>query len=76
MQRASFIHAQWLDCAAVQAGHAMEPEVAIAFAGLSHANTCIVLAGDPQQLGPIVRSGAAKKAKHANSAVSVVLTTS
>ena len=40
-----------------EAGHATEPEALAAMCGLIDANrTRIVLGGDPQQLGPIVRS--------------------
>jgi helicase MOV-10 len=46
-----------------EAGHGWEPEVVAAFAGLldvnpSTASGQLILAGDPQQLGPIVRSNA------------------
>jgi helicase MOV-10 len=46
-----------------EAGHGWEPEVVAAFAGLldvnpSTASGQLILAGDPQQLGPIVRSDA------------------
>lgn len=41
-----------------EAGHASEPEVMIAL-GLLHRNGCVVLAGDPRQLGPICVSRAA-----------------
>ncbi|KAK7102225.1 putative helicase mov-10-B.1 isoform X2 [Littorina saxatilis] len=52
-----------------EASHATEPESLVAFAGLLYnsdtANTGkqVVLAGDPQQLGPILRSPYAKKFK-------------
>ncbi|XP_027022292.2 putative helicase mov-10-B.1 [Tachysurus fulvidraco] len=40
-----------------EAGHAVECETIIAIAGLLHAETgMLVLAGDPKQLGPILRS--------------------
>ncbi|KAJ8399528.1 hypothetical protein AAFF_G00409390 [Aldrovandia affinis] len=40
-----------------EAGHAVEPECIIGMAGLLHAETGqLVLAGDPKQLGPILRS--------------------
>ncbi|KAI3356934.1 hypothetical protein L3Q82_003576 [Scortum barcoo] len=45
-----------------EAGHAVEPECVIALAGLLDAKTGqVVLAGDPKQLGPIVRSPFALK---------------
>ena len=46
-----------------EAGHATEPEAVVPLAGiLSRANQAtgqgqIVLAGDPKQLGPVLRSG-------------------
>ncbi|XP_061074539.1 putative helicase mov-10-B.1 isoform X2 [Conger conger] len=40
-----------------EAGHAVEPECIIGMAGLLHAETGqLVLAGDPKQLGPVLRS--------------------
>ncbi|XP_016136482.1 putative helicase mov-10-B.1 isoform X2 [Sinocyclocheilus grahami] len=40
-----------------EAGHAVEPEAIISVAGLLNAETGqLVLAGDPKQLGPILRS--------------------
>lgn len=40
-----------------EAGHAVEPEIVISVAGLLNAETGqLVLAGDPKQLGPILRS--------------------
>ncbi|KAJ8360337.1 hypothetical protein SKAU_G00168620 [Synaphobranchus kaupii] len=40
-----------------EAGHAVEPECIIGMAGLLHSETGqLVLAGDPKQLGPILRS--------------------
>ncbi|XP_056319481.1 putative helicase mov-10-B.1 [Danio aesculapii] len=40
-----------------EAGHAVEPEIIISVAGLLNAETGqLVLAGDPKQLGPILRS--------------------
>ncbi|XP_064161244.1 putative helicase mov-10-B.1 isoform X1 [Anguilla rostrata] len=40
-----------------EAGHAAEPECVIGMAGLLHAQTGqLVLAGDPKQLGPVLRS--------------------
>lgn len=42
-----------------EAGQAMEPEAMIAFKGLGGVYTNFVLSGDPKQLGPVVRSGAA-----------------
>ena len=46
-----------------EAGHAIEPEAVGAFATLTTTTSepVVVLAGDPQQLGPIVRSEMAKK---------------
>jgi len=45
-----------------EAGHATEPECAAALGGLIDAQqTRVVLGGDPQQLGPIIRSPAASK---------------
>ena len=50
-----------------EASQATEPESLIAMAGLLHANgnkaaaKQVVLAGDPQQLGPVLRSPYAKK---------------
>ena len=43
-----------------ESGHAVEPECLIPVAGLLHPENCnLVLAGDPKQLGPILRSRAA-----------------
>ena len=40
-----------------EAGHAVEPETLIAISGIMEANSGqVVLAGDPKQLGPILRS--------------------
>lgn len=44
-----------------EAGQATEPEVMIAIKTMADSNTNIILAGDPKQLGPIVRSGAARE---------------
>ncbi|XP_048873880.1 putative helicase mov-10-B.1 isoform X2 [Brienomyrus brachyistius] len=45
-----------------EAGHATEPETIISIAGLLQAETGqVVLAGDPKQLGPIIRSSLAIK---------------
>lgn len=44
-----------------EAGHAMEPETMIAVAGVLAENGKIILAGDPKQLGPIIRSSEAKE---------------
>ena len=40
-----------------EAGHAVEPETLIAISGIMEVNSGqVVLAGDPKQLGPILRS--------------------
>eukprot|EP00808_Paulinella_micropora_P025780 g1722.t1 len=44
-----------------EAGQATEPETLVSLEGLIDANTLVVLAGDPQQLGPVIRSAAASK---------------
>ena len=48
-----------------EAGHATEPETVIPLAGLLNKNMNnggqVVLAGDPKQLGPVIRSGLASK---------------
>jgi len=44
-----------------EAGHAVEPEVVAAFSSLYTIEQQVVLAGDPLQLGPVVRSGIASK---------------
>ena len=45
-----------------ESGHAVEPECLIPLAGmLTPGKGQVVLAGDPKQLGPIVRSTVAKK---------------
>ena len=47
-----------------EAGHATEPETVIPLSGLLDVNMKnggqVVLAGDPKQLGPIIRSSLAK----------------
>jgi len=43
-----------------EAGHALEAECFVSLSGLAGPNTRVVLAGDPKQLGPIVRSPIAK----------------
>nr|XP_039247590.1 LOW QUALITY PROTEIN: helicase MOV-10-like [Styela clava] len=43
-----------------EAGQAMEPETMIAVAGVLSENGKMVLAGDPKQLGPVIRSSIAK----------------
>jgi helicase MOV-10 len=51
-----------------ECGHAWEPEAtATVLNGLASDNTVIILAGDPKQLGPIVRSTVAKDAGLATS---------
>lgn len=45
-----------------EAGHAEEPLALSALAGLAGPETCVVLAGDPMQLGPVVHSSVAKEA--------------
>jgi superfamily I DNA and/or RNA helicase len=54
-----------------EAGHGWEPEVLAAFAGLLSEAGQLVLAGDPQQLGPIVRSDAVDDA-HGGLSVSLL----
>ena len=44
-----------------EGGHSIEPEAIAAFASIATSDPSIVLAGDPKQLGPIVRSDLAKK---------------
>ncbi|KAH7908653.1 RNA helicase [Hygrophoropsis aurantiaca] len=44
-----------------EAGQATEPEVMIGIKTLADTRTNIVLSGDPKQLGPIIRSGIARK---------------
>ena len=48
-----------------EAGHGMEPECLVAIAGLLGTNRDtrrqLVLAGDPKQLGPVLRSSLAIK---------------
>ncbi|KAH7910663.1 P-loop containing nucleoside triphosphate hydrolase protein [Hygrophoropsis aurantiaca] len=44
-----------------EAGQATEPEVMISIKTLADTRTNIVLSGDPKQLGPIIRSGIARK---------------
>jgi superfamily I DNA and/or RNA helicase len=39
-----------------EAGQAMEPECLVALTALATANTTVVIAGDPKQLGPVIRS--------------------
>lgn len=43
-----------------EAGQATEPEVMIGIKSMSDGNTNVVLSGDPKQLGPIIRSNAAR----------------
>jgi superfamily I DNA and/or RNA helicase len=47
-----------------EAGHSTEPEVLACLSGIMGADTRVILAGDPKQLGPIVRSPIAKTFKH------------
>ncbi|KAG9001265.1 hypothetical protein FRB93_012192 [Tulasnella sp. JGI-2019a] len=44
-----------------EAGQAMEPEAMVSIKTISNVNTNIVLSGDPRQLGPIIRSGVARR---------------
>ena len=46
-----------------EAGHAIEPEALVAIAGITDCSLGgqVVLAGDPEQLGPVVRSPIAIK---------------
>lgn len=44
-----------------EAGHAIEPEALIAVTGLLPRNGQLVLAGDPKQLGPVLRSPVSKE---------------
>ncbi|XP_078481515.1 putative helicase mov-10-B.1 [Ciona intestinalis] len=44
-----------------EAGHAVEPECMVAVEGVLAKSGRVVLAGDPKQLGPIIRSTKAKK---------------
>lgn len=39
-----------------EVGHAMEPEAIVAIAGILPSSGRLILAGDPHQLGPMVRS--------------------
>lgn len=43
-----------------EAGQATEPEVMIGIKSMSDGNTNVILSGDPKQLGPIIRSNAAR----------------
>ena len=51
-----------------EAGHGMEPECLIPIAGLygmnRNAGGQLVLAGDPKQLGPVIRSTEATKVRY------------
>ena len=50
-----------------EAGHAMEPECLIPIIGLHKMNRKgrkVVLAGDPKQLGPVIRSPEAIKVRY------------
>jgi helicase MOV-10 len=44
-----------------EAGQATEPEVFIPIKTLADSSTNVILSGDPKQLGPIVRSGIARR---------------
>eukprot|EP01130_Rhizamoeba_saxonica_P000568 TRINITY_DN10536_c0_g1_i1.p1 TRINITY_DN10536_c0_g1~~TRINITY_DN10536_c0_g1_i1.p1 ORF type:complete len:581 (-),score=120.45 TRINITY_DN10536_c0_g1_i1:45-1661(-) len=44
-----------------ECGFSVEPETITSFAGLINRKSKVILAGDPNQLGPIVRSGICKK---------------
>ena len=44
-----------------EAGQASEPEVLTAIKAMAGANTIIILAGDPKQLGPVIRSSIARE---------------
>ena len=56
------VGADHFDCIVVdEAGQATEPEVLGAAAPLIGPETQLILAGDPQQLGPVILSSAAKK---------------
>ncbi|KAG9001266.1 hypothetical protein FRB93_012193 [Tulasnella sp. JGI-2019a] len=44
-----------------EAGQAMEPEAMVSIKTISNGNTNVVLSGDPRQLGPIIRSGVARR---------------
>lgn len=44
-----------------EAGHATEPEVMISIKTMADDRTNVILSGDPKQLGPIIRSGIARK---------------
>ena len=44
-----------------EAGQAMEPETLIALSGLLSSQTRLIMAGDPKQLGPVIRSDLAKR---------------
>ncbi|XP_062514184.1 putative helicase mov-10-B.1 isoform X2 [Corticium candelabrum] len=44
-----------------ESGHAVEPECLIPLAGLYHPACHFIMAGDPKQLGPVLRSHAAMK---------------
>lgn len=44
-----------------EAGQATEPESSISFKAMADAKTNVILSGDPNQLGPIIRSGIARQ---------------
>ncbi|KAI0062690.1 P-loop containing nucleoside triphosphate hydrolase protein [Artomyces pyxidatus] len=44
-----------------EAGQATEPEAMIAIKTMADARTNVILSGDPKQLGPIIRSGVARR---------------
>ena len=66
---AEFAHDHFTHVFIDEASQATEPESLVAIAGLMYVNSSmdrgkqVVLAGDPQQLGPILRSPYAKKLK-------------
>ena len=39
-----------------ECGHSMEPEALVPLSGLATKETQVVLAGDPHQLGPVIRN--------------------
>ncbi len=60
---ANFVSGHFTHVFVDEAGHAMEPEALIALAGILESDVSaspdggqVVLAGDPEQLGPVLRS--------------------